>query len=146
MPLTDKPSVVNQALVDLLVKDWEGIGCELKSDIYYGDQSRYPRFPSISVEAAPTERVLNQTGLQQRILFTSSIMAYYGPIVNAEERWKESDELAERVIAQLHTDRRLGGLIIHGHPTNSEPGFVNRGGLLTVHRITWEGISNFTMP
>ena len=147
MPLTDANSVVTQALVDLLIGDWSTIGVPTKKDIYYGDQTLYPRFPSLAVESSPQERELYQTGLQQRISFTMSILAFHGGLKGVSERRKDTDEFAERVLTRLHTDRTLGGLIINGTATSVEPGFVARGGsLLVTHLITWEGISNFTMP
>ncbi len=147
MPLTDANSVVTQALVDLLVGDWDTLGVPSKKDIYYGDQPLYPRFPSLAVESQPQNRELNQTGLQQRISFTMAIMALTGGLKGMEARRKSGDLFAERVVTRLHTDRTLGGIVIHGHAASVEPGFVTRGGsLLVTHLITWEGISNFTMP
>ncbi len=147
MPLTDANSVVVQALVELLEGDWATIGTDSKKDIYYGDQPLYPRFPSLAVEPSPQTRELNQTGLQQRIRFSMGIMAFSGGLKGMEKRKKEADELAQRVVTRLHTDRTLGGLVIHGHATGVQPGFAQRGGaLLVVHLITWDGISNFTMP
>jgi hypothetical protein len=147
LTLTDRNSVVTQAIVDLLKNNWEVIGCPGPDDIYYGDQSRYPRTPSIAVEPTTQPRELNQTGLQQRIQFSIYIFVYHGPVKRTEVRKKEIDEIAERTVGVLHTDRRLNGLVIHGHPTSVEPGFVSRGGTLQeVHRILWEGISNHTMP
>jgi hypothetical protein len=146
MPLTDKLAVVGQAIKDLLVDDWDGIGVATKADIYYGDQNRYPRTPAISVEMAPQDRELNQTGLQQRIYLRAYIMAIHSPIAEAEKRWKETDEFADKVVAQLHSDRTLGGIVIHSNVTGVEPGAIRRGGMLAVHRISWEALSNYTMP
>lgn len=144
--MTDKPSLVVQAIVDLLVGDWEKYAAT-KDDIYYGDQSVYARFPSIGVEPVPQERDLNQTGLQQRILFTVHVMVYHGGIKGIDKIKKSADETAEKVVERLHSDRRLGGLVIHGSVTSNEPGAATRGGqLLSANRITWEGLSNYTMP
>lgn len=141
--LTDRNSLVTQALVDLLRDHWEEIPCERPDDIYYGDQSKYARYPSIGVESGDQDRELNQTGLQERINFAMYILVVYGPIKGLEERRAEIDEITERCVGILHTDRRLGGLVIHGSVAAVEPGFVVRGGALqTVHRITWNGISN----
>ena len=147
MPLTQKNSEVAQALVDLLQDDWQTIGTEKKSDIYYGDQLLYPRFPSVAVEASPQEREIQQTGLQQRIRFTMGIIVVSGGLKGMSERRKDADELAERVVDQIHTDRTLGAIVINGIITSIEPGFITRGGaLLVTHLVTWEGLSNFTMP
>lgn len=147
MPLTDDQGVVAQALVDLVRKDWSNIGFPTKDDIYYGDQERYPRFPSLAVEPAPTERQLYQTGLQEKIDFTMYLLLFHGPIATTSDRRKETDTLAQSVVDQLHTDRKLGGLVVHGHPTNVEPGFFARGGaMLVAHRITWTGTSRHLMP
>lgn len=145
MTLTDKNSVVTQAIVDWLRDDWDKYAATL-DDIYFGDQARYARFPSISVESGPLVRDLNQTGLQQRISFTMYVLVFHGGLKEAELRKKEVDEVTELVVERLQANRQLDGLIIHGHVTNVEPGFAQRGGqLLTTHRITWEGISNYTM-
>lgn len=143
--LTDQIHTVTQALVDLLIADWDKYAAT-KDDIFYGDQAKYARFPSIAVESAPVERTLNQTGLQQRIGFTMYVLIFHGGLRDAQERRKMADETAEKVVVQLQSDRQLGGLIIHGHVTNLEPGYTSRGGqLLVTHRATWEGISNYTM-
>lgn len=144
--LTDKSAVVGQALKELLIADWDGIGVATKSDVYYGDQSKYPRTPAVSVEMAPQDRQLNQTGLQQRIVLRAYIMAIHSPLAAAEKRWEETDEFADRIVTQLHTNRTLGGLVINGYVTGIEPGALRRGGMLAVHRISWEALSNYTMP
>ena len=147
MPLTDYNSVVAQALVDLLKDNWSGIGVLEKRDVYYGDQLLYPRFPSVAVEASPQERELQQTGLQQRIRFSMAILAVHGGLKGLSERRKDTDEFAERVVDQIHTDRTLGAIVINGNISSIEPGFVSRGGsLLVTHLIAWTGLSNFTMP
>ena len=147
MPLTEKNSEVAQALVDLLQADWDTIGVPNKDDIYYGDQQLYPRFPSVAVESAPQDREIQQTGLQQRIRFHMAIICVTGGLKDMAKRRKDADELAERVVDQIHTDRTLGAIVINGNITNIEPGFITRGGaLLVTHLVTWEGLSNFTMP
>ncbi len=147
MVLTDKNSIVAQALVDLLKGDWSGIGVPEKRDIYYGDQLLYPRFPSVAVEASPQEREIQQTGLQQRIRFSMAILVVHGGLKGLSERRKDTDELAERVVDRIHTDRTLDAIVINGNISTVEPGFVSRGGsLLVTHLVTWTGLSNFTMP
>lgn len=147
LTLTDKNSEVAQALVDLLRNHWEEIPVSGPDDIYYGDQAQYPRYPSIAVDPAAQDRELNQTGLQERIMFEMYILVVHGPVKGMEDRQFEVDSVTERCVGILHTDRRLGGRVIHGSVSTVEPGFAVRGGALQiVHRITWNGISNAYMP
>ena len=147
--LTDSLPLVTQALVDLLISKWMDIGLASQDDVYYGDQFKYPRFAAIAVEAAPVDRDLQQTGLQQRITFTHYFLIYHGSIRDLEGNRKEADQLTHRTITVLNQPevRQLDGLIIHGHVDTVEPGYANRGGaLLVTDRLTWTGLSNYTMP
>lgn len=144
--LTDRTSVVTQALVDLIRTKYHQMGMSSEDDVYYGDQSRYPRFPSVAVEPGPQERTLKATGLQQRVSFDLSIFVYHGPLVSQSYNAKQTDALAETLIDIVHSDRQLGGYLIHSHITAIEPGAVRRGGaLLVVHRLTWSGMSQANM-
>ena len=75
------------------------------------------------------------------------VMVYHGGLRDTQDRRKRTDEVTEAVVEQLHSDRRLDGLLIHSNVSGNEPGFARRGGaLLVANRVTWEGISNYTMP
>jgi hypothetical protein len=141
MTLTSKISEVNQALVDLLKESWNEIGANGPDDIYYGDQAKYPRFPSFAIEVGDRANTLYQTGLQTEVEFRAFIMIFHAPIANISSTKKERDELSESVEDIVHTDRRLGGLVVHGHITRIEPGIADRGGLMHTTRLTWEGQS-----
>lgn len=144
--LTDKVSDVTDALIDLLKGNWEKYA-DTKDDIYYGEQSKFPRYPAITVESAPQNRELQQTGLQQRISYTFYITVYHGLIKSVEGNKRGADLASEAIVDQLHSNRKLNGLVIHGSVTSNEPGFATRGGaLVAANRITWTGISNYTMP
>lgn len=144
--LTDRTSVVTQALVDLIRKNFHVMGMSSEDDVYYGDQSRYPKFPSVAVEPGPQEREMKATGLQQRVSFDVSIYVYHGPIASQSSNSKATDVLAETLIDIVHSDRQLGGYLIHSHITAIEPGAARRGGaLLEVHRLQWSGLSQAIM-
>lgn len=145
LTLTDKLSVVTQYIVDLLRENWYGVTATDK-DIYYGDEPKYPRYPSVAVEAGPHLSPLTQTGLQMQHEFTIYILIIHAPITDQQTAKKDTDQRAEAVRDILHTDRRLGGLVIHGHVGEIEPGFVTRGGeKLVASRLTWTGISKSTI-
>ena len=141
MPLTKDPSVVIQALVDLLRTNWETIETPSETDIYYGDQNRYPRFPSLSVVNIGTDRPLYQTGLQMQVEFQAYVLVYHAIIGSESDLKKKCDERSEIVVGVIESDRKLGGLVVHGHVTRMEPGVASRGDLLTATRLTWEGQS-----
>lgn len=142
MPLSDKISVITQAYVDLLRSKWEELGLAGPEDVYYGDQARYPRTPSIAVFNSSLERQLSQTGMQARVSVSTWIMIFHMPLKDASAAQKETDEYAEKVEQILHSDRKLGGLLIHSHVARNEPGAAERGGtLLRATRLSVSGLS-----
>ncbi len=142
MPHTDTLTDVTQALVDLLKLKWKTIGLSLKADIYYGDESRYPRYPAISVEPTTLDSVPTSTQLRMTNEFTIYIFLYEGSLKNLQVKRKDRDLRAEAIRDQIHTDRTLGGIIAHGNIVTIEPGVAILGqDQLLSSRLTWQGIS-----
>lgn len=141
MPQTKKPSVIGQYIIDLLQDKWNDIPLADKDDVYYGEQSRYPRTPAIAVVVGAATRTLTQTGMQATIEFPVVILVMHSPIQNIEKTAKENTEQAERVIDILDVDKTLGGLVVHGMVETIEPGQTMRGELLAATRLSWNGFS-----
>lgn len=142
MPLSDKISILTQGYVDLLRSKWEDLGLTDPKDVYYGDQARYPRTPSLAVQAGNIRRDLNETAVQTLNELTMFIMVYHSPFSNPEKSQKEADEYAEKVEDIVHANRTLDKKLIHAHVSNHEPGAAERGGtLLRVTRLTITGLT-----
>lgn len=139
---SDKFSVVNQAVVDLLKSNWDTLGFSSPDDIYYGDQARYPRTPSAAVQGSSLERELYQTGGQTLNDMSIFVMIFHSPYANLEVSQKQTDEFAEAVEGVLHQNRTLDGILIHSHVSTNEPGVAERGGtLLRATRLTLSCVS-----
>lgn len=141
-PYTDKPSQVVQYMVDYLRDNWENINLNSPDDVYYGDQFRYPRWPSIAVQTANMRRSLNAVGSHTNNDFQLYILIFHGPLQNEQITERESMEYAETVMDLLHADRSLGGQMVHSYITVAEPGVAERGGAaVRTTRLTWEGLT-----
>lgn len=141
MPLTDKPSVIVQAHVDLLNTNKVALGL---ADVYYGDQAILPRTPSVCVEAGPLDQESNRVGgrLATENVFRIYHLIYVGKVQDVQDNYKKSLELAEAIRDLLHVDLQLGGLVVFGYVRTIEPGYVRkRDALLKVERILWQGMS-----
>lgn len=141
MPQTKHPSIVTQYIIDLLKNKWQEIPLAQQDDVYWGEQGRYPRTPTIAVVPGTIDRELTQTGMQATITFPISILVMHGPLQHIEKTAKEVTEQAENVADILDADKTLGGLIIHGIVEEMEPGQVMRGELLSATRLAWSGFS-----
>lgn len=132
-------SIIVQALIDLLVLNKTSLGIE---DVYYGDQNRIPKVPSISVQPGDKSRVFTQTGLHTTIGLPVYIIIFHSGIRDLQVTNKANDVLAEAVETLLHADITLGGLVISSLVESVEPGFANRGKeYFVTHRLTWNGLS-----
>lgn len=144
--MSDKFSAVVQAVIDLLKANWESLGFPTDNDIYYGDQARYPRTPSVSVQGGSLTRQLNELGARSLNDMSVYIMIFHSPYANLEVSQKETDQFAEGIETLLHNNRTLGGLIIHSHVSSNEPGVAERGGtLLRATRLTLSCTSKTTI-
>jgi hypothetical protein len=139
---SDRISEITLGVVDLLKSNWEELGLPGPEDVYYGDQSRYPRTPSVAVQINTLIRELNQTGIQTLNEIGLFVLIYHSPYANMEVSQKETDLFAEGIETLLHNNRTINGLLIHSHVSNHEPGVSERGGtILRTTRLTLTGVS-----
>lgn len=135
-------SEVTQALVDLLRDNWVTLELETEEDVYYGDQPKLAHHPSITVEGTVVERPLTNTGMVVTKEFNVFIMIYHSALNNISVKRKEVDEYYEGVVDLIHTDKKLGGLVVHGHVIRDEVGAADRGGtLMRTIRLTYQAIN-----
>lgn len=138
--LTASLADVGEALFNYYEENKSQLGLE---DVWYGDQSLYPRVPCLAIEPLTVDRVLAGTGIggQTDNRFTVYIYIYHGTLIEVQESRKTCDRLASDVEEATHKNLQLNGIIVHGYITKYESGQADRGSLLGVTRLTWEGIS-----
>lgn len=147
MPLTDDIVLVADAL-KLIV---ESTKPTLKiKDVYYGDQERIPRNPSVCLETGETSRELNGAPRRVAVSMTVYLMVYHNALkAGAAGQRRENDMLAKLLQDELHKNEHkdLGGLIVHGFCTRAEAGWQQKSdGLWQATRITYEAQSQVLLP
>jgi len=110
--------------------------------VYYGDEEKIPRTPAITVAGIAKTRELAGTGHQTLNSFEVVMTIFHAKYGSVQVNRQECDKFAEEVEEFLHSDRRLGGELIHSFVSRVEPGYVARGEqILAGTRITWQGLS-----
>lgn len=151
MTQTQSLSTLAQYMVDLIKQpaNLATLSIPDAAMVFYGDQQMVPRTPAVAVEPGALTRSLSGKGASGRTdnVFTIYLMAYLAKISSNQAVRKQSDELAERLVNILHSDRTMGGLVIHGFVTSLESGFAVRGGtLMRTARLTWQGLTKTLIP
>lgn len=119
---------------------------EIPTDnIAYGDQTLIPRTPFVCVETGPMRSELAGVSYMMQNDHTVYLMVYHINLQDppGEQKTREEcDQMAYDIRTLLHTDKQMGGLVIHGHVTNLDPGYATRSNkLLKMTRITWSGLT-----
>lgn len=117
------------------------------NDLYYGDQERIPRVPSVCVEPGTKTRELEGVPQTTRNTFVVYVLVYMaGPELMAVR--KQCDEIGEAIETVLHQDLQLlNGLpessanetVIHGFVQSFESSYALRPGLFRTVRMMWQG-------
>jgi hypothetical protein len=143
---TDKVSVVAQAVRAILVEASVRLGLQ---DVYYGDQEKIARSPSVAVETGNKNRDL--TGAPRRTTITLQVflILYHSKVQDNQVTRLECDLMAETIEDELHKAEHvtLGGLVSHSMVTNVEYGYARRANTLwTATRMTYETLSLVNLP
>lgn len=130
------------AIKDKLVTNMNVLGLK---NIYYGDDDFAPAYPFAGVAPQPKDRDFATTS-QFDVKLRTAITLYFGKLQMPEVNSREADILAENVEALLHSDFKLGGLVIFGFVSRVEPGVARtaRGIVLKATRLLWEAHSRET--
>lgn len=146
--MTDKLSVVTQAVVDKLKAYQAPTNLFSNNNVYFGDEQLIPRVPSAVVNPDPGYTAeLTGTGMQKRNTFSLQIILYHAKLGEGNIRRKEVVELAEGVMDYLHEDRQFGGMLYHSFVNSIEPGYqqlMDRT-FMVATKIGWEGYSKTHM-
>ncbi len=139
MTLTQRLSVVSQAIIDLLEANKESLGIE---DVFDGDMSLIPRTPAIAVVMDSKDRTLSGAPNRVDNTFSIYLMVYHGKIQDIQINQRAAVVLTEEIELLLHADNTLGGILIDSRVTAVQQGAVDRGNSkLRTSRMTWYGMS-----
>jgi hypothetical protein len=128
-------------IVDLLDSNKAQLGLRY---IAQNDENLIPQYPAVLVQ---TDRVAREFHATQQFLvrFFIDLWVFHAELSSsAAVRSRKDIELAQAIRKLLHTDRSLGGHIVHGFVSGEHPGVVarvidsNMVGIVTT-RLTWEG-------
>jgi hypothetical protein len=151
MPLTDKLSVITQALVDKIKANAVTLGIPdvpgaaspgADPSVFYGDQVMIPVTPTVCVDPVTRQRDLSETGYQTTVDLSLFVIIYHGKVQDIQDNLKECLQFSEAVEALLHSDKQLGGLVVSGYVAVVDMGITVRGrSLMRASRLTWRGLS-----
>lgn len=111
-------------------------------DVYYGDQDKFPRTPSICIDPGNRQRILQGASFRTDNNFTIYILVYHAKVQDNQATRMEAQQLSEQIETLLHLDPQLGGLVIHSFCTLNESGYVYRQNTMyRTNRITFEPYS-----
>lgn len=139
MSNTDSLVEVTQGIVDLLTTNQSSLGIK---KVFYGDQQLLPETPVVCVESGSIGRDMSGAPFRTQNSFMVFILVYHSNVQDTQKTRKQADVFAERIVALLHQNLNIGGLVIHGYATSLESAYAHRGGeMLRASRITWEGVT-----
>lgn len=106
------------------------------------DEQLIPEYPAVLVQADNTERTLHATQMFM-VQWSLDLWIFHALMtISKAERSRQDIELATNIRKLLHSDRSLGGHIVHGWVVNELPGMLanreNNEAIVTT-RIIWQG-------
>jgi len=145
--ITDSVDVVAQYVIDKLkanaslLKATSGVTTDA-ADIYYGDQEKFPRTPSICVDPGNRRRDLQGVSYRTDNNFVLYIYVYHARVQDNQLTRKEAQQISEAIETLLHQDPQLGGNVIHSFCSLNESGYVYRQNTMyRTNRVTFEPYS-----
>lgn len=147
---TDQLTVFTQAVIDRLVANASTLtdadGNEL--EVFYGEQTQYPRTPAAAVEPMDKERELSGAPRMYLTRMTVSVVIYLTKVLDSNQATRKSvDELGERVEAVLHENFHYGTLLADSYVRRAESGYAYKAGTqYRAYRIEFEGLVKKGLP
>jgi hypothetical protein len=123
-----------------------------EEDVYYGDQDRIPRTPSVCLEPGDKNRELEGSPNMTKNQFQIYILIYHNKAQDIQLTRKECDQLAYDIEQYIHQDLQLknGGTtpnVIHGFIRANESGYTfKQGTLYRTARLTYYGLNKTSLP
>lgn len=124
-PCTDSLFVVADHIFTLLDTN-KGTFTTPVQDVFYGDQSRIPRTPAITVQASTKVRELAGAPRRSQNTFEVFVNIFFSNVRDITLNHREADQLAEEVEAKIHENVTFDGKVINSMVVLNESGFLNR--------------------
>jgi hypothetical protein len=117
------------------------------SEVYYGDQVRIPKSPTICIEPDLKRAPLRAAGRQTMPDFTVYFLCYHSEVANVQQNRRNADLFAELIEDFLNSDPQMGGLVIHCWVSESTSGYSPKpGSLMRTNRLTLSANSRHQLP
>jgi hypothetical protein len=128
-------------IIQMLKDAQPALGLEYVAE---NDEDLLPVYPAALVQADRTDRQIHSTNMF-RVEFHLDIWVFHAELsVDTATRSRKDIQLATDIRKLLHSDRTLGGHIIHGFVDGEFPGLsarvtdMGQTGIVTT-RLTWSG-------
>ena len=132
-------SVMCDRLFTLLDNNKAALGL---ADLFYGDQSKIPRTPTLCLEPDIKQRTLAGVPRRSENTLRAYLLIYVSKVQDVQSNSRDVLVFAETVEALLHVEPTLGGLLVHSFCPAIEPGYRTRDNTqFRACRITFEGIN-----
>lgn len=116
-------------------------------DVYYGDQLKIPRTPSVCVDSDNRNREINGAPRRVANVLSAFIIVYHSPVQDVQKTRKDVDLLGEQIEALVHADPQLGGIVIHSLVTQYQSGYATKlGTQYRSCRLTVQANSQTQLP
>jgi len=140
---TDSLETFVATIQSLIETNKDALGIE---DVWYGDQRKIPRTPS--VEVIPGRKIRNLVGAPRRIEngFECFVMVVAGLVQDVQVNLHLAGQIAESVETVLHADPTLGGICINCMVVSTEFGIAERSGEYRAARLTVQAMSRTLLP
>jgi hypothetical protein len=116
-------------------------------DVFYGDQSRIAKSPTLCIEPDLKNNPLRAAARVTWPEFTVYFIIYHAEIRNVEANRRDADVTAEKVEDFLNADPQSNGLLVHGYVSQSQSGYSPKAnGLMRANRLTFTGTSRHQLP
>lgn len=133
-------------LITLMQANVATFNCTV-DDIYYGDQSSFPRTPSFCMDPGTKQRELNGAPRRTLVTLTNYVIIYHNPVTSMQTVREQDDQMAEALEALIHADAQMGGLVIDSLVTSIESGYLMRGkSMYRASRLTVQATQQDMLP
>jgi hypothetical protein len=117
------------------------------AEVYYGDQIRIPKSPTLCIEPDLKREPLRAAGRQTTVDFTIYFLCYHSEVSNVQQNRRNADLLAESIEDFLNSDPQMGGLVVHCWVSESNSGYSPKpGSLMRTNRLTLSANSRHQLP
>jgi hypothetical protein len=141
---TDSLEVFTGYLYDLVLANQVALGVV---DVFYSDQWRIPRTPTICVQASRKSRELVGAPRRVRNTLESYIIVYFSKVTDVQENARDADVMGDALEALVHANITFGGLVTNSMVILNESGYRPKPDTqFRAVRLTVQGQSTTMLP